>query len=64
MMNILIEKYHLKRTNKWIVQYRYVNEILDGFADFETEELADKFISVNNLILQPECNPIHSTKGK
>lgn len=49
-MGVLIQKYHLKRTNKWIVQYRYENELYDGFADFSSEELADEFISVNKLI--------------
>jgi hypothetical protein len=57
-MNILIEKYHLNRTNKWIVQYRYANEILDGFADFVSEELADQFIKVNNLVSLQESNSI------
>jgi len=44
----------LKRTNKWIVRYRYANEILDGFADFDTEQLADHFIKVNKLISEKE----------
>jgi len=54
IINILIEKYHLKRTNKWIVQYCYANEILGGFADFDTEQLADHFIKVNKLISEKE----------
>lgn len=58
-MNILIEKYHLSRTNKWIVQYRYANELLDGFADFVSEKLADEFIKVNNLVSPEESNSIH-----
>lgn len=57
-MNILIHKYHLKRTNKWIVQYHYSNELFDGFADFDTDELANEFIKVNNLIPKEELNLI------
>ena len=50
----VFQKRFISYTNKWVIEYCRNGEHIHGFAEFNSDELANKFISVNWFEYNPE----------